>query len=657
MAHMPIDDDQALIDAAKDVIDRDVTDPALAAAILAYPTATQTRLQAAHALAFRRAWMSALGTVPSACDHVEYAASMGGNAQGHLDAKSFAGFLRTRRGVTPPVPPDGLRAYTARLLEDDSNFLVNEIKTKLEQRYGRAGTSQALADFHAEVSGRSAGFGSHDDLMDRSPATGHGLPRSVPDEVRSFARRVGRLDAVRYSVARDYMLQSIAAANGSRIVAILGKVPERVAAEAVESAASTTPAGALVVANFDPASIGVHALRLTLDDPAVIESVPRLFSRQTVVDATDGCVAPCLPRTRVPGGCLWLPLPSDDAACPPSPPADETVALGTRDPCADPERTVFLPDGMTEGMRRLAWISACRHRLPSLSRVAADGELQHVQHCLRRHAVLGGSGSGSLLRAARQEESDGAVVVADNRPSEAAATALAAWTALSCLSGRWAVVAFASRGDAAEALRRELPEGSEIFETDALPALCFGIECYNSFMKRPDTWSSVVAPRALLVQSDGTLLRPGLESSDAYLRGWEYVGAPWRSGQPYLQSVTGNNMVGNGGFSLRDPRACERVCRGEEQDQQEEEEKEDKPRPALRPFELYPMAPRMTVAEDVLFSANLGRRVAPADQAAAFSMEQIWTPDALGHHRFWAYHHVDLVIERFRFLWNEFLQS
>ena len=153
------------------------------------------------------------------------------------------------------------------------------------------------------------------------------------------------------------------------------------------------------------------------------------------------------------------------------------------------------------------------------------------------------------------------------------------------------------------------------------------IEQYNRLMKSPSTWRALsdVADRALCVQSDGLIVRPGLESHEAMKR--EYTGAPWLA-HPYLQDATRGNLVGNGGLSMRDVGAMVRAC-----------EDESAPR-------VYPMAPFMSEAEDVFFSRRI-RDVCGHSAARAFSMEQVAFPACLGYHKFWPYHRVGFTVAFF----------
>ena len=161
------------------------------------------------------------------------------------------------------------------------------------------------------------------------------------------------------------------------------------------------------------------------------------------------------------------------------------------------------------------------------------------------------------------------------------------------------------------------------------------IEQYNDRMKRLETWLAVAehADTALTVQSDGLLVRAGLEEHECMRR--DYCGAPWKP-DAFLHEATRGNMVGNGGFSLRSVMAMIRVCR---------ERKRER-------ISVYAPAPAMSEAEDVYF-ARYASDPCPLRDARSFSMEQFPDSHALGYHRFWMYHPVDFTERYFGELLDE----
>jgi hypothetical protein len=89
---------------------------------------------------------------------------------------------------------------------------------------------------------------------------------------------------------------------------------------------------------------------------------------------------------------------------------------------------------------------------------------------------------------------------------------------------------------------------------------------YNVLLKTPSFWHSMNADRCLVFQTDGLLLRPVPWD---YLR-FDWVGAPWTPTNDAYKGINENNAaippldpsvrVGNGGLSLRNTHAMERVC-------------------------------------------------------------------------------------------------
>jgi hypothetical protein len=218
------------------------------------------------------------------------------------------------------------------------------------------------------------------------------------------------------------------------------------------------------------------------------------------------------------------------------------------------------------------------------------------------------------------------VMFMDNRPDPGGA--LAVLLTMANLKPGWGLLAFVTR-ESEPYYRRAFEHLGGDVEFVSMPdykTRGFTIEQYNAKLKSRELWERVSesADRVLCVQNDGLLVRRGLESHPAMSK--DYAGAPWMP-HPYLAQATGGNLVGNGGFSLRSVPACLRACKQH----------------AREADAVYPLAPIMSEAEDVWFA----RRIAdccPREDAQTFSMEQVYSPGALGYHRFWAYHGVDVTV-------------
>lgn len=213
------------------------------------------------------------------------------------------------------------------------------------------------------------------------------------------------------------------------------------------------------------------------------------------------------------------------------------------------------------------------------------------------------------------------VIVLDNRKDTG--TIMSLLVTLTNLDAGWNVIFFCTDNNL-DFVTRLLPTVNTI-KMQNYPKRGFFIEQYNRLMKTSAFWRGVQAQKCLLIQNDGTLVRPGLEKHKVFE--YDYAGAPWRN-HPYLYEATKGNFVGNGGLTLRNPRECATTC--------------DKH--AIERLQVYNMCPIMSEAEDVFFSRRM-TKVAPFDVAHEFSMEQHTSPNALGYHRFWVYHPVEFTTQ------------
>lgn len=118
----------------------------------------------------------------------------------------------------------------------------------------------------------------------------------------------------------------------------------------------------------------------------------------------------------------------------------------------------------------------------------------------------------------------------------------------------------------------------------------------NHLMTREAFWTTIAEDRVLIFQHDSGIIRRGIES----FYEWDYIGAPFGPAQPF---------VGNGGFSLRNPRAMANIC---------------------REFHYSPYLP-----EDTFFPVGcrmLGYRLATVQAAMTFSCEIHYLLGTFGYH-------------------------
>ena len=159
------------------------------------------------------------------------------------------------------------------------------------------------------------------------------------------------------------------------------------------------------------------------------------------------------------------------------------------------------------------------------------------------------------------------------------------------------------------------------FDTSELPRH-FSLDLYNNILKSPEFWSKLLHyKRVLLIQDDGMLVKPGLETSE--FLDYDYVGAPWSlscPGHDILYAQTKGRMVGNGGFSLRSPRAMRDIC---------EDNRIEKRRLHFSKVLQEP--------EDVFF-ARLIKNAPSLQTASSFASEQHLTRGSYGFHKPWPYH-------------------
>ncbi len=128
---------------------------------------------------------------------------------------------------------------------------------------------------------------------------------------------------------------------------------------------------------------------------------------------------------------------------------------------------------------------------------------------------------------------------------------------------------------------------------------CKNMESYNKLLTTPKFWEMLLPwDRCLIFQHDSRILRKGIEEFYPY----SYIGAPWIWDK--------EDLAGNGGFSLRDPKIMLEICTKFE-----------------RPHGLN---------EDLWFCKmmkehNIGQ-VAPREIADTFSCETIFKLGTFGYH-------------------------
>ncbi len=221
---------------------------------------------------------------------------------------------------------------------------------------------------------------------------------------------------------------------------------------------------------------------------------------------------------------------------------------------------------------------------------------------------------------------ENAIVVVDNRANPM--TAFAALVTKNNIqdSSIWDVVVLTS-SSAVKYYESHLP-GAKVVPLEALDDAQFDVATYNEYLKTSDFWSCLSTrgyKKVLMVQDDGFVVRPGVEKFLTF----DYVGAPWATcpANQELSVLTKNNMVGNGGCSVRSVLAMLRITRDHPKDNE--------------PLFNNNVQP---VQEDVYFATHC-ENVADKESASAFASEQILSRQSIAFHKIWAYHSPADVME------------
>ena len=143
-----------------------------------------------------------------------------------------------------------------------------------------------------------------------------------------------------------------------------------------------------------------------------------------------------------------------------------------------------------------------------------------------------------------------------------------------------------------------LPEGWDSFVDNTTPI--HSLHDYNKLMTSKEFWLKLEEfDRVLICQTDAQILRTGIESFLV----WDYVGSPWKF----------QEHGGNGGFSLRNPKAMLECIKNS-------------------PYE----GAGVHGHEDVYFSNQLRwserYKLAPRNICEIFSCEAIFKLDTFGYH-------------------------
>jgi hypothetical protein len=159
----------------------------------------------------------------------------------------------------------------------------------------------------------------------------------------------------------------------------------------------------------------------------------------------------------------------------------------------------------------------------------------------------------------------------------------------------------------------------------------FDIDAYNDFLKSTVIWQTLVDlgfEKCLLVQDDGILCRKGLETSRFFTE-YTYVGAPWVPSDlnKEVSELTRGNMVGNGGFCIRDIREMLDIAK------------------KYKDTGNTLFNARLQLVQEDVFYSKYASKIPSLQEASLFSTEQIFNIDSFGFHKMWAYNELDKTVE------------
>ena len=150
----------------------------------------------------------------------------------------------------------------------------------------------------------------------------------------------------------------------------------------------------------------------------------------------------------------------------------------------------------------------------------------------------------------------------------------------------------------------------------------FHMEVYNQVLKSEHFWKSLECNKCIIVQDDGFLMNG--KFINHFLK-YDYVGAPWADAKDneYIKKNINHELVGNGGFSIRDVGKMIQICQTHITDKN-----------SLFYHNLN------EIPEDVYFVkylVSMGANIAPFDVARKFAIEQVLSVNPVGFHKFWLY--------------------
>lgn len=223
-------------------------------------------------------------------------------------------------------------------------------------------------------------------------------------------------------------------------------------------------------------------------------------------------------------------------------------------------------------------------------------------------------------------------VILDNRPNPL--SVFSVLFTLSNLNVSWSCKVYSSSAGMAY-YERFLGRVAEVAHLPELDVPKFHIDVYNDILKSAAFWRSVGSLKTLIIQDDGVLLRPGIERFMEY----DFIGASWvdNVANQYIKENISEDLVGNGGFSLRTNSQMVHVCE------------------AFGKEKSWLFYKNLTqIPEDVYFVYGLkrtpGARMPSFQAGTEFASEEVCHMGSIGVHKLWCYHIADVTQKFFNSL-------
>lgn len=227
------------------------------------------------------------------------------------------------------------------------------------------------------------------------------------------------------------------------------------------------------------------------------------------------------------------------------------------------------------------------------------------------------------------------LVMIDNRPNIFSIICLKT-TMCNLKQDEWSVLVFCNETNK-EFFQKYLGCDVDYVTKFNLPPKKFDIEIYNNLLKNPLFWGSISNyDNVLFIQDDCILAKKGVE--DKFLQ-YDYVGAPWekkwatQGPNKYLLENVSQDLVGNGGLSLRKIKHMKMIC--------------EKYRHISHQLHYDRLQQQ---PEDVFFSFCCQQEklnTPKYEEAQLFSSEQVYNPNSIGFHKTWVYHPLAVVTKLF----------